>query len=314
MTIRANASFRVLGTLLVSWLAVGCGGSVSGVAVGDDGGPGDDSTDAAPDPRCPAPSKIAGGAACSVSGISCPESAAFTGCDGTSRPLTCFCDGVSWTCEHDVSPPCMQTCPTASSIKNGGPCSAEGEQCQSTNVAVGNCNGGIGSGTGTGYCSCSNGAWSCPIIEPPCVAPTCPDPSKLIPGDKCAVPSTLVCNTNNLVVGGCPGELMAPTTASCSCYSGTWSCEQAIPTCGPVPCPSATSVWAYGPCSTSPDMTCSGNPQVCGSSTYYDAFRCNSGYWQQLTTTTCDLYGYPDASIYDAAVVSYDAGTYDDAF
>ena len=313
MTIGARASS--LGPLLAGWLAasamMGCGGSVTRLTLGSDGGAGDDSTDAATDPRCPEVGTLTGYEACSVAGLTCPTGSFGSTCDGSVRFFSCTCDGQLWSCEVGIAgSPCEPACPSSQSVTDGQACPSNGQVCPSDNLRSLDCSGQPTGVETLGDCTCRNGAWSCPEVGPPPCAttlPTCPDPSMVVPGQKCSAPVEMVCSSTN--VPGCLGVSLA--SDSCTCDSGVWTCGGSASGCMQTTCPDPSAVSAYGTCFVVPSVTCTGDPQYCGGGLYYDTFRCTDGnYWQQVTTTNCAIGNDPDGGLGDASF-GYDAGAVD---
>jgi hypothetical protein len=64
------------------------------------------------------------------------------------------------------------------------------------------------------------------------------------------------------------------------------------------PCPDPGTVFAGDGC-TAPGVTCSGDPQTCGSTTLYDAVQCTGGAWQVVASTICDVDSGFDAEAPD---------------
>lgn len=83
----------------------------------------------------------------------------------------------------------------------------------------------------------------------------------------------------------------------CNCVSGQWQCAQGAPACpadaGSL-CPAPAQVLTGGACEP-PQAICPGNPQVCGSQTFYDELQCIDGAWQPLVETVCDVDASADA-------------------
>jgi hypothetical protein len=309
MLTTTRACLRFLGPLLAASLATvattGCGGSVTGLGGRTDGGPGDDMTDGGPgddggvDPGCPPASRVNGGASCNVSGLTCPTTQLADTCGTTARPLQCFCDGESWTCEHFVALPCAPPiCPAPSQVFPGDSCNTSLGTCTSSHIPVFGCGGTPTGSVTTGTCNCTANGWSCPEAIPAC-APVCPVASAVLPGGACG-PIGQTCTSTNVAQMNCNGG--APiTSAPCTCTASRWSCVQEEPAClPPTKCPAPDSVRSYASCYQT-GLTCAGNPQYCGGDTYYDALQCN-GYWVPVATTTCDLPGPAyDGGLEDAA-------------
>jgi hypothetical protein len=309
MASTTRTSLGLLGFLVASLTALastGCGGSVAGVGGHTDGGTGDDETDSGVNPECPAISQVNGGAACDVSGLTCPTGQLAPNCGGPSRNLQCFCDGESWTCEHAVAPPCTPPqCPAPAQVFPGAACSADLGTCSSSNLPVIDCKGTVTGSTGTGSCTCTPNGWSCPEEEElPACSPVCPVPSSVVPGGACG-PIGESCTSTNVAQMNCNGNGPPTTNASCTCTSQGWSCAQATPACvPPAQCPDPAGVRSYGYC-TAPGLTCPGNPQYCGGDIYYDAVQCDpyNRYWVPIATTVCEV-GQPNLA---------DGGPFDDA-
>jgi hypothetical protein len=290
-----------LAASLTALASTGCGGSVAGVGGHTDGGTGDDETDSGVNPECPAISQVNGGAACDVSGLTCPTSQLVPNCGGPSRNIQCFCDGASWTCEHAIAPPCAPPiCPAPAQVFPGAACNADLGTCSSSNLPTIDCNGTVRGSTGTGSCTCTASGWSCPEAIPAC-APACPNPGQVFPGGTCG-PIGEGCPSTNVPQMNCNGVGSDLIIASCTCTAQGWSCPQITPDCLPPPqCPDPAGVRSGGDCTPNGGLTCPGNPQYCGGDIYYDALQCN-GYWFPIATTVCNV-GDADGGFFEDAAI-----------
>jgi hypothetical protein len=190
------------------------------------------------------------------------------------------------------------TCPDPQSVQPGASCSAAGSTCPS-DIAFACAGGPGGGGGGPGgpiQCTCTDGSWFCP--EPECPV-GCPDPSEVVPGGSCGLPSSLSCASNTPIVT-CDGTPVG--NLQCQCFSGQWECPEPGPDCqpdgGPGTCPPPQQVQDGVTCNAAPGETCPGNPQVCDGQVDYDAFECQSGVWTDVATTVCEG---PDGGPVDAS-------------
>ncbi len=177
-------------------------------------------------------------------------------------------------------------CPTPAVVGGARACNDPGLTCSGA-VDMPTCNG--TGGTTLVQCTCSNGVWSCPVFAGACPGPipTCPGPSQVQPNGFCQPSSGLYCPSDIPIVA-CDGQPMG--YVSCTCPSGTWSCEAPGPLC-PVDagaCPPPDSTYAGQGCDYYAG-TCGGNPQSCGGQTLYDALQCSAGVWTVVAATVCDV-------------------------
>ena len=185
------------------------------------------------------------------------------------------------------------TCPDPQSVQPGASCNVAGSTCPS-DIAFA-CAGGPGGGGGDPggpiQCTCTGGSWFCP--EPECPV-MCPDPSQVVPGGSCALPSSLSCAGGPIV--NCDGTPVGDL--QCECLDGKWGCPGVDPVCppdgGPGPCPPPQKVQEGVTCNAAPGETCPGNPQVCAGQVDYDAFECQSGVWTAVAVTVCEVDGGGD--------------------
>jgi hypothetical protein len=187
-------------------------------------------------------------------------------------------------------------CPMASGVTPGQACPNLGQVCTGS-VSYSQCGG--PPSTITESCTCSGQSWSCPpiVVSGGCPGPeVCPSPSSITPGAGCALPSSTSCGSD-IPVLECDGVTVAGYE-QCSCMSGQWLCgpvgTPACPVDASAPCPDPSTVFGGDGC-TSPGVTCSGDPQTCGSTTLYDAVQCTGGVWQVVASTVCDVDSGLDA-------------------
>jgi len=182
------------------------------------------------------------------------------------------------------------TCPAPLQVVDGASCSAPSQTCAGAvqNVDCG------GNPTGPEQCTCAAGTWSCAKDTPPCPSPPpaqCPSPAAVTNGASCS--SAGASCPSSVAIVGCNGTSEGHVYCSCA---GVWSCsEPSPPDCvdaapPPPACPDPTLVGPGGAC-TGSQVDCPGNPQPCGSATFYDVFDCSGGAWMRIVATACDVDG-----------------------
>jgi len=70
-----------------------------------------------------------------------------------------------------------------------------------------------------------------------------------------------------------------------------------------VSCPDPNATFEGEGCSTY-GITCGGDPQLCGTTTVYDALLCQGGVWNVVASTACDIDGGPgiDAGSFEGGI------------
>ena len=266
---------RFAGTvaLVIPFLAaLACGGRVG--LVGGGGG------------TCPSPAAVASGAACTSAGQTC--SGSYSQC-GAPESIDCTCTDGAWACPVTTGAPCVVACPPTNGVQAGESCNLPAQMRPHRRAHVHRLRDGL---TNSSFCTCQDqgggsGLWECP--EPPgpeCAdaqPPGCPDPSTVVNGNGCNVSPQVSCDSDALTYD-CNGNVTGQAT--CQCFGGAWSCITPEPNCPPTGCPDPQNVEQDVSCVT-PGLQCPGNPTDCDGATFYDAFECDNGVWNDVATTGC---------------------------
>jgi hypothetical protein len=184
-------------------------------------------------------------------------------------------------------------CPSPSAVGPGVACSSAGQVCAET---IDQCD-----AIGSVDCTCNDGIWACPAVNTPtCTVPLeagpphgCPVAAAVIQGDSCDVPTGEDCSSD-IPLYDCSSNVVG--YASCEC-NGVWSCEEPGPFCpidASTGCPAPNSIAQGVPCSSQGDpagAVCPGNPTSCDGTTFYDAFECTNGAWNDVAATGCSSDG-----------------------
>jgi len=185
------------------------------------------------------------------------------------------------------------TCPSPSAVASGAACTSAGQTCTGS---VSYC------GTPDSVdCTCTDGAWACPVATgTPCVV-ACPPSNSVQPGSSCSLPAQGVC-TVELTSTGCDGLTYQ---SFCSCQgsegSGVWECPQPLgPECAdaqPPGCPDPSTVVNGNGCNVPPQVSCSSDIPAydCNGNIIGDAqCQCYGGAWSCITPEpNCPPTGCP---------------------
>jgi hypothetical protein len=191
-------------------------------------------------------------------------------------------------------------------VRQGAVCHSEtyGTTCAS-DQPIYDCN---GNRTGSVDCTCdtlgdgTSGVWQCLTSSPGCPPTSCPPPQTITANGSCTTSPGLSCQSD-LPVYGCDGSVVG--TESCSCDGGNWFCSSpGTPACPDVQfgCPAPAGVEQGVSCTAPPGEQCPGNPQLCDGMTFYDAFECYSGYWNDVASTSCAGEGGIEGGWIDAGL------------
>ena len=194
-------SVKALALVVPFFALLACGGSVSKLGTGDDGG-GDDG----PNPSCPQASTVNNGVACNDPGLSCPGAYGQPSCNGPGTPVQCSCgnDG-QWQCPLISGgiecPPPPSQCPDPAFVNQGATCSTDPSLSCTSSTPIYGCD---GTPQGTLTCNCFGGTWSCPEPGPFCpvdAGPVCPSPDTVWAGQPCTTYGSN-CNGDPQTCGG----------------------------------------------------------------------------------------------------------------
>jgi hypothetical protein len=164
---------------------------------------------------------------------------------------------------------------TGSSSNSGG---STGSGGSSSGSGGGSSSGGVSSGSGSPSDDASL-TEDAGVAPPPLdAAPSCPIPSAVVVGARCALSPYVSCSASPVSACG------TTTTPVCSCQSFAWACVTSFPSCTGGPCPPASDVIAGASCTLPPDVSCSASPvPACGTTTT-PACTCQSRAWACVTS------------------------------